>query len=301
MTGGASGSRRAEEDRAPAPRAHERHVEAPRVRRRVRGRDDLDVGHRLLGPGPDEGPRADAGARERPRPVAAVVASGLLPLRRREAERLLRLPGDRHPRVVLEVLPHAGEVAHHRDPQRAEVLGGAHAGEHQELRRPDRPRAQDDLASRPCLALGAALPVGDSHRSAVLDEHPGRERVALDGEVLPVEGRTQVGVGGAVPLAVPLVEGVEGGAVLGLAVEVVVPAEPGLLGGGEERERERRHPPRVGHVLGPARAVERGRPPLVVLGLLEPGQDAGPAPAGVARPPPRRRSPRGAPARTRSR
>ena len=83
------------------------------------------------------------------------------------------------------------------------------------------------------------------------------------------------------PLSVLLVEGVECGAVLRLAVEVVVAAEPRLLGGGQERERERRHPPRVGHVLRPAGAVERGRPPLVVLGLLEPGQDPGPAPARV--------------------
>jgi hypothetical protein len=58
--------------------------------------------------------------------------------------------------VVLEVLPDPGQVGHRVDAECAQLLGGADAGQQQQLRRPDRSRAHDHLGGR-VRPLGLAV------------------------------------------------------------------------------------------------------------------------------------------------
>ena len=48
--------------------------------------------------------------------------------------------------MILEVLPHPGELVAGFDPELVQVIGRADARQHQDLRRADRARAEQDLA-----------------------------------------------------------------------------------------------------------------------------------------------------------
>ena len=50
--------------------------------------------------------------------------------------------------MVLQILAHAGQIVHHLDAERAQLLGGSDAGQLQELRRIDRTAGEDDLPGR---------------------------------------------------------------------------------------------------------------------------------------------------------
>ena len=49
--------------------------------------------------------------------------------------------------MVAQVLAHAGAVVHHGDAQAAQVVGGADAGQHEQLRRGDGAAAEDYLVA----------------------------------------------------------------------------------------------------------------------------------------------------------
>ena len=65
-------------------------------------------------------------------------------------------PGDRHGpgggetqyhvRVLLQIRANAGQIVHHLDAVRAQMVGRSNPGKHQELRRVDGSAAEDDLA-----------------------------------------------------------------------------------------------------------------------------------------------------------
>jgi hypothetical protein len=101
--------------------------------------------------------------------------------------------------VVLEVRAGPGQVGHRVDADAAQVLRGADAGQHQQLRRADRPGAHDHLGGGVRLLPDAVAEVLRSGAPAALDEQAGDQAAAEDGEVLAVHGGQEVGVGGADP------------------------------------------------------------------------------------------------------
>jgi hypothetical protein len=83
---------------------------------------------------------------------------------------------------------------------------------------------EDDLAGARRV-LGAVANVAHAGRTAVLDDHAGDERAGLDGEVRALGRGAQVAVGRRPAPPVALCELERAGAVLHVAVEVVVGAQ----------------------------------------------------------------------------
>ena len=134
--------------------------------------------------------------------------------------------------MVLQVLADAGQMM--RAGAEVRKLGGvANAREHQQLRRGDRARRQDDLAARRAPHGGncRAAIIFDPGAQPVLDQHPRHLRLGADLQVLAAANWLQIGVGGAVATAENLVGLDEAGPFLGSPVEIVV----GRQAGGDRR------------------------------------------------------------------
>ena len=103
--------------------------------------------------------------------------------------------------MVLQVPADAGQIVDDPDAVLLQMPGRADAGEHQELRRVDRPAAQDDFAAGAGGAQRIALAVFDAARAPAVQQQPGRQRVLRHGQVgapcRPFQGRFQIGVRGA--------------------------------------------------------------------------------------------------------
>ena len=141
--------------------------------------------------------------------------------------------------MVLEVLAHAGQVADHIDAQGTQLARRAHTRELQELRRVDRPTAEDDLIGLGRPGAPARARVFDSDRPRTVEQHPRGQRERLHGEVGAVHHGVQVSPrGGQAPAVVHVA--IEGGkALLPVAVDVRGQRMAGLLHGGEERVEQR--------------------------------------------------------------
>jgi hypothetical protein len=137
--------------------------------------------------------------------------------------------------VVLQVLAHAGQVVHHVDAERAQLVGRSDPRDLQQLGRVDGPAAEHHLA-RPHRAPAAPGPgVLDAHRAPALEQDPRGQGERLDLEVGTAHHRVQVGPRGRQPAPVVhvAVEGRE--ALLAVAVDVLGERIAGLLHGREER------------------------------------------------------------------
>jgi len=104
--------------------------------------------------------------------------------------------------MVLQVLPDTGKIGYRVDAHGLQPGGRADPGQHQQLRRADRPSAHDHLTGRMRLGLGAVAQATDAGAPAVLHVQPGDQAADLDGEVWAVQGGHQVGIGRADPLPV---------------------------------------------------------------------------------------------------
>ena len=104
--------------------------------------------------------------------------------------------------VVLQILADARQVGDHRYALLAQQIGRPDAGKLQQLRRVDRPAAENHLG-RGLGRLGlAVLDVFDAHRPLALEQDPRGQRVGLDAQVRPVHHRVQIGDRGRAALAV---------------------------------------------------------------------------------------------------
>lgn len=126
----------------------------------------------------------------------------------------------------MQVLSHSGQVVPHLDADLAQVGCRADARQHEQLRRPDRTRADQHLDAGTDAGELAAVAVGDADRAVAVQVDARRERVGLHGEFRTLARGVEVG-----PLlrpAPPLAAGhlVEPGAFLLRAVEVVEAGEP---------------------------------------------------------------------------
>jgi hypothetical protein len=187
-------------------------------------------------------------------------------------------PVDERHRVLLQVASHVGVVDDHLEAVLAQVVGGPHPGQHQELGRPVGAGRQHDLPGRPGHALGVLDPDGP----AALDHDPPRVRVHLHDQVLALARRLEEGLGRAVP---PAAAGRRLQQARALHLGAVVVVDPRDAGGDcrvEERLPVRREPTPAGHVELAVGAVELVAELLVVLGPPEQRQDLVVAPPGGA-------------------
>ena len=121
---------------------------------------------------------------------------------------VLRLgaPGYIHQRMVAQVLPHAGQVFEDGDAQFAQMVGGADAGQHQDLGRAHRAAAEYDFAAFHHEPFAAALNIHADCAIAVEDDAM-HNAVGADGEVEAVAGQAEIAQVGAPADAFRVVQG----------------------------------------------------------------------------------------------
>ena len=146
---------------------------------------------------------------------------------------------------------------HERDPVSRELSGSADPRQHQELRRHEGSRRQDDLAAAD-LALACFAPPSDPDRALALHEEAGDGPVAEDGEVRPMADRIEIGSLRGLPLAVALREHIGADAVLAGTVEIRIQRIAGLLRGFEVDVEHRVDAAQRRDVERSRRAVEAG-------------------------------------------
>jgi hypothetical protein len=98
--------------------------------------------------------------------------------------------------MVAEVLADLGGVGQDLDAALAEVLAGADAGQHQQLRRVHGAAAQDHLAAGVDRAAAVVIEELHADGAAALEQDAGHEGAGADDEVGALAGGAQVGVGG---------------------------------------------------------------------------------------------------------
>jgi len=171
--------------------------------------------------------------------------------------------------VILQVAPDCGDVGHHLDVEPAQRLGLADAGQHQQLWRIDRAAAGDHLAPGPHEPHHTALKVLDPDCSACLEHDPQRQAARQHLQIGPSHRWPQVGAHRAPAPAAQrgLVHRPE--TFLPIAVHVLRVRIPGLLGGLQERTKERIAHRRRGDGQRSALAVIRVRALQAVFGTDE--------------------------------
>ena len=186
--------------------------------------------------------------------------------------------------VVAQVLAHALSIMHHADTETLQVLRGADAGEHQQLRRCHRAGTEDDLIALDGERLAAAFGL-HSHRFLAVEQDPVGGHAATNCQVQAVSCRVQIVEGVAHPHALNGVAGPGRHAgrfrVVLVLVDRVALSNAGLLEGRG-----------VGHPFGAGIAANGDRAVVAVnvaspkievsLHLVEVGQALGKAPLVVA-------------------
>src|SRR3982074_1388749 len=124
-------------------------------------------------------------------------------------DRYLRIEGDRlaagdlevELQVILQVLAHTRQFAHHADAVGGEFGFRADASKHQQLGRADRTCTQDDLAPYAHLAKDAAAPIANADRPPPLEQYARGERVSTHRQIAASHRRPQVGIRSAAETA----------------------------------------------------------------------------------------------------
>src|SRR6266853_2955892 len=98
--------------------------------------------------------------------------------------------------MIPQVLPHAWQVVHHRYANALELRGRTHTGQQEHMGRANGTTAHDDLLALKCEALTTAFDL-HAHGALALKQEAPHHDIALDGQVHPVPGRSQVSQGHA--------------------------------------------------------------------------------------------------------
>ena len=145
----------------------------------------------------------------------------LLRLGRLERRRVVGEQDDPGVQVILEVAADRGLVEPHVDAERGQLVGGADAGEHQQLRRLVGAGGEDDLAGGLQRGRRAVDDRLDAGRAGAVEQHAGDERHRDQRQVRALEHGVEVGDRGRAAHAVALRHLVAPDAVLLAGVEVV--------------------------------------------------------------------------------
>ena len=139
----------------------------------------------------------------------------------------------------MQILSHPREVRPHVDADAAKLGAVADPREHEQLRRLDRPGADDDLVRGGNRLERSVASELHARAARPLEEEPHRARSRKHGQTLRADDRPQEGGRGAVADAVPDRQLGEADAVELRAVVVVVERDArllrGLHGGGDDR------------------------------------------------------------------
>ena len=163
------------------------------------------------------------------------------------------------------MLADAGQVLDHVDAERTELVGVAHAGQLQQLRRVDRAAAQDDLTGHDALGAAATVRVLHADRSIALDQDLRDERPGLDVQVRTAHHGVEVRTGRRQSPAVADVAVERREPLLAESVHVLGQRVAGLLDRLEERPEQRA-------AGGAALQDERAGVPAILV--LEPSRHA---------------------------
>ena len=190
--------------------------------------------------------------------------------------------------MVLQVLAHARKIVAHLDAVVTQMRRRADAGEHQELRRAEGARAQDDGPGGAGARPPAPAAILDADGALAVEQQPENLRVGQDAEIGAAPRRPQIGPRGAVPPA-PALGGLhEADADLGRRIDVGHAPHAGVDAGLEERDRERVHRADVRDRERPAGAATGVGAVLKILQAAEIGQNALENPNRGSRAPPSR-------------
>src|SRR5579875_3305595 len=162
------------------------------------------------------------------------------------------------------------------------MVGGSDAGEHEELGRVDCSAADQHLAIGAYRLDPAICEISHAGSPAFFNDDPRDLSTHTHGQIAPAHGGLEIGIGCA-PARAVLLRGLEDArALLGCAVEVLVCRHARFYAGFDKSLRKRIDITHVGYVERTAYAVVFVGPALLVLSLLEIGQDIGVSPARVA-------------------
>src|SRR5215472_11981622 len=149
--------------------------------------------------------------------------------------------------------------------------------------RPDGAGTEDDFAFRSRLRATAVFLKADQSGALPFEENVERLHAGANSEIRARSRRMQERPGRTVAPTLALGNLVGAESFLRIAVEIGVALEPALFGGLDEGFRNRIDAAQVGDSQRTADPVVVGRSPLLVLGLLEVGQDVGIAPARISK------------------
>jgi hypothetical protein len=157
---------------------------------------------------------------------------------------LVRFPGLDEVEMVLQVFPDARQFVQRCDAVPGKFVPRSYSRKKQQVRRPERPAAQHDLAPGLDQLVAALAPVAQARSPLAVEDDARRVRLGDHGQVRPLHRRMQIGRRRRTALAfarpVPeLGDLVEPGALLLGAVEIVVAADLGLGAGLDEGMADR--------------------------------------------------------------
>src|SRR5258706_6008792 len=248
----------------------------------------LDIGHVEVGAGFEEAAACGDVRRHRPATLAPVLRDPLENSRdagKRQAGEIWRVRGEAESevRMLLPVLPDAGQMMRGCDAVLRQRGAVADAGKHQELRALKRAGGKDHFAAGANLPGILALAVFDTDRALALEQDAGGLRLGLDAQIRArCHEWMNVAACRAPAFAVLLGDLIGAEAFLLLGVEVFANPElrlarglqidlPHRIVGAQAGDMERA-------ALAVILAVEFG----IILRTLEVGQHVGIGPAGVA-------------------
>ena len=181
--------------------------------------------------------------------------------------------------MVLQVGTHLGRIHFQRNAVTGELGGRAYPRQHQDLRRADRPRAQQDLGTRTRDALLSIHPIAHTERTPALDQHLGDHGPGLDQQITAPTRRLQIAVRRRTPARAHERGLIETHPFLGGAVEIPCARDTCLFGGLNHQLGQWRGVHQVGHHDRAVPAVMRIIDAQVALHAPEIRRHLGPAPA----------------------
>jgi hypothetical protein len=185
---------------------------------------------------------------------------------------------DAHQQMVLQVAADAGQIKDRADADTGELVGGADAGEHEQLWRVDGPATEHDL-----LAMDRAGGGLHADGPGPFEQHVGDPGVGDDAQVRADARRVEEGAGGGPALAAGDGEMVAADALERGRVEITGWWVAGLDAGRDEGVEQRMSDGGVGDRQRAVAAVGVGGAALEALDPAEGGEGVGPGPAGEAR------------------